>query len=314
MNYKEQSKKDIQTFLQKHENGVVVIWWATATWKTSLSVYLSEDIPMEVISADSRQIYTHMDIWTDKISKEIRASVPHHMIDIVDPRETYTAGQRKAATKQLIPEIQDRQRVPFIVGWTWLYINTIYKNFSMPEVAPDPVWRASMQAREDEHPGWLLDQLHLVDPEEATKHHPNSTRYILRALEIYEKTGTPKSILAKELPVDQPLLMLWLRRDKESTNKLINARIKEMFTHWLIYEVQWLLDAWYTLEHTAMNGIWYKEIVGYLQGEYDKDKAIELLKRNTHRYAKRQRCWFRKYIAEWKQTPKDNVVHRVFEL
>jgi len=78
----------------------------------------------------------------------------------------------------------------------------------MPEVAPDPVWRASMQAREDEHPGWLLDQLHLVDPEEATKHHPNSTRYILRALEIYEKTGTPKSILAKELPVDQPLLML----------------------------------------------------------------------------------------------------------
>jgi tRNA dimethylallyltransferase len=108
--------------------------------------------------------------------------------------------------------------------------------------------------------------------------------------------------------------MLGLRRDKESTNKLINARIKEMFAHWLIDEVQWLLDMWYTLEHTAMNGIWYKEIIGYLQGEYDKDKAIELLKRNTHRYAKRQRCWFRKYIAEGKQTPKDNVVYRVFEL
>jgi tRNA dimethylallyltransferase len=101
----------------------------------------------------------------------------------------------------------------------------------MPEVAPDLQRRETMQAREEKEAGWLRQQLQLVDPEEAAKHHPNSTRYILRALEIYEKTGIPKSVSAKEQPVKQPLLMLGLRRDKESTNKLINARIKEMFAH-----------------------------------------------------------------------------------
>lgn len=304
----------IQQFNSKNPNGVIIIRWATATWKTWLSVELAEQFPFEIISADSRQIYTKMDIWTDKISKEIREKVPHHMIDIVDPKETYTAGQWKADVEHLIPQIHTRKNIPCIVWWTGLYIDTIYKNFSMPEVAPDPIWRETMMEQEAAHPWFLLEILQKVDPNEAMKHHANSTRYLLRALEIFEKTWTPKSEIAKELPVKRPLLMIWLRRDKESTNKLINARIKEMTTSWLIEEVQWLLNAWYSNEHVAMNGIWYKEITGYLQWAYTMEKAIELLKRNSHRYAKRQRSWFRRYIAQGIQTPKENVQYMVIEL
>jgi tRNA dimethylallyltransferase len=108
--------------------------------------------------------------------------------------------------------------------------------------------------------------------------------------------------------------MVGMRREKEDTNRRINARIKQMVEEWLVDEVQWLLDQWYTLEHTAMNGIGYKEVVGYLQWSYNKDRMIELLKRNTHRYAKRQRSRFRKYIAEWIQTPKENVDYEVVYL
>jgi tRNA dimethylallyltransferase len=142
----------------------------------------------EIISADSRQIYQHMDIGTDKVSKEVRQQIPHHMIDVVTPDQTYTAGQRKAAVEQLIPEIQGRCNIPLVVGGTGLYIDMLYKNFSMPEVAPDPVRREQMMQQEEKSPGWLFTELQQVDPDEAMKHHPHSTRYILRALEIYTKT------------------------------------------------------------------------------------------------------------------------------
>ncbi len=301
----------VNTFIKQHSTGVVIIWWATATGKSSLSLELAERYPCEIISCDSRQLYTSMDIWTDKISKEIRTKIPHHMIDIIDPDSTYTAGQWKQQVTTLIDQIHSRWNIPIIVWWTWLYIDTIYKNFAMPDVAPDQERRAKKMKEEEDKPWVLHKQLLAVDPDEAYKHHPNSLRYILRALEIYEKTWKTKTELAEQKPVQWPLLMVWLWREKEDTNKRINKRIKEMFNEWLIKEVQWLLDRWYTLENTAMNGIWYKEIIWYLHGEYWLEKAEELLKRNSHRYAKKQRSWFRRYIAEGIQTPKKDVTYFV---
>ncbi len=170
-----------------------------------------------------------MDIGTDKIMLEQRKGISHHMLDIVDPGQTYTAGQWKQDVQTHISHIHTRENTPIIVGGTGLYIDTLYKNFAMPNVAPDPIRRTAMMEKETSTPGYLHEELTRVDPQEAMKHHQNSTRYILRALEIHEKTGKTKTSLAQQRPVQRPLFMLGLRRNKEDTNKRINARIKDMF-------------------------------------------------------------------------------------
>lgn len=304
----------IAQFRAENADGMVLIRWATATGKTKLSVQLSDFFDMEVISSDSRQIFRKMDIWTDKISPEIRAKIPHHQIDILDPDQTYTAGQRKEATDRITDEILARGKVPFIVGGTGLYIDTIYKNFSMPECPPDLELRAELEKKELAESWFLHRELTKIDPEEAQKLHPNSTRYLIRALEIYYKTWITKTQGYIQQPVRHPLLMLGLWRDKETTNQLINARIKEMLKSWLIEEVQSLLDQGYTPEIQSLQTIGYKEVVAYLQGEYSFEKMEELLKRNTHHLAKKQRTWFRRYIAEGVQTPKSNVHYKVWTL
>lgn len=310
----EDAKSTISSFKDQNPDGAIIIWGATATGKSKLSVELSAFFDMEVISSDSRQIFKKMDIGTDKITAEIRAKIPHHQIDIVEPDETYTAGQRKEAADQQLDAILARGKVPFIVGGTGLYIDTIYKNFSLPECPPDPLLRAELEEKEAQEPWFLYRELMQVDPEEAQKLHPNSTRYLIRALEIYKKTWITKTEGYIQQEVRHPLLMLGLWRDKESTNQLINARIKEMFQNGLIEEVEGLLQAGYQPALQSMQGIGYKEVVGYLQGEYGKEKMEELLKRNTHHLAKKQRTRFRRYIAEGIQMPKAKVSYKVWEL
>ncbi len=310
----EDAKKTINSFKENNPDWVVVIWWATATWKSRLSVELSQFFPMEVISSDSRQIFRKMDIWTDKISSEIRAKIPHHQIDIVDPDQTYTAWEWKDDSEKIIDDILVRWKFPFIVWWTWLYIDTIYRNYSMPECSPHYDLRAELEEKEKKNPGILHQELVKVDPEEAAKLHPNSIRYIIRALEIFYVTWKTKTEGYIQQPVRHPLLMLWLWRDKETTNQLINARIKEMFKMWLVDEVDALLKEWYSPSLQSMQWIWYKEVVRYLQWEYNYEKMEEYLKRDTHHLAKKQRTWFRRYMAEWIQSPKENVMYKVRDL
>jgi tRNA dimethylallyltransferase len=304
----------IDHFLQSYSDGTILIRGATATGKSKLSVLLSTYFPMEVISADSRQIFRGMDIGTDKISKEIRSTLPHHQIDIVDPDETYTAGQWKTDSERAVEDILQRKKIPFIVGGTGLYLDTIYKNFTMPESAPNYRFRKQLEKKEAQHPGFLYKELMNIDPEEAQKLHPNSTRYLIRALEIYHETGITKTENFLQQPVKHPLLMLGLWREKEETNRRINARIKEMIKGGLIEEVQGLLDQGYAADLQSMQGIGYKEVVGYLQGEYDKEKMEELLKKHTHHLAKKQRTRFRRYISEGKVLPRERVVYKVFEV
>lgn len=309
-----QARDEIARFLEQNADGNVLIRWATATGKTKLSVQLSDFFDIEVISSDSRQIFRKMDIWTDKISPEIRAKIPHHQIDIVDPDQTYTAGQWKESSDHIVDEILSRGKVPFIVGGTGLYIDTIYKNFSMPECPPDLDLRAQLEQKEAQEAWFLYRELTKIDPQEAQKLHPNSIRYLIRALEIYYKTWKTKTEGYIQQPVRHPLLMLGLWRDKETTNQLINARIKEMLKSGLIEEVQSLLDQGYLPGMQSLQTIGYKEVVAYLQGEYSYEKMEELLKRNTHHLAKKQRTWFRRYIAEGIQTPKQNVTYKVWTL
>lgn len=303
-----------QNFLERFSDWTIVIRWATATWKSKLSLLLSDFFSTEIISADSRQIFRGMDIWTDKVPLSYREKIPHYQIDIVNPDETYTAWQRKFDVENQVENILSRKKTPIIVWWTWLYIDTIYKNFQMPECPPNYDYRNQLQKKEDTEPWYVYNLLSQIDPDEASKLHPNATRYIIRALEIYHETWQTKTELFLHKKVTHPLLMIWLRREKEETNKRINTRIKEMIKGWLVDEVRWLLDQWFSPSLQSMQWIWYKEVVWYLLGEYDLEMMEESLKRNTHYLAKKQRTWFRRYIAEWIQSPRENVEYKVYHL
>jgi tRNA dimethylallyltransferase len=307
-------KHDVSAFWEQNPKWILIIRWATATGKSGLSLLLADDIKSEIISADSRQIFRYMDIGTDKVSKAYRKKIPHYQIDIVNPDETYTAGQRNQDTKQHIQEIHKNNKLPIIVGGTGLYIDTLYKNFSLPESAPNRNLRKQLEEKETKNPGYLYQELLKIDQEEAKKMHPNSIRYIIRALEIYYTTGKTKTEGFFQRPVDQPIFLLGLRRDKEETNKRINQRIKQMFKEWLLQEVEWLMHKWYTPNLQSMQGIWYKESIGYLQWTYDLEKCEELLRRNTHHLAKKQRTRFRRYIAEGKVQAKENVYYKTYYL
>lgn len=307
-------KKNCKDFIHENKNWIIIIRGTTATGKTWLSVLLSEFFPIEVISADSRQVFKYMDIGTDKVSKDIMKKLPHHQIDIVNPDEPYTAWEWKTDTENLITQIQRRWNIPFVVWWTWLYIDTIYKNFKMPEVQADFELREKLYKQEEQQPWYLHKELGKIDPQEAIKIHPKSTRYLVRALEIYYKTWNTKTHYLWEQLVKWPMLMIGLWREKEDANKRINKRIKEMMNSWLIDEVKWLLEKWYSPDLQSMQWIWYKEIVWYINWEYNLEKAQELLKRNTHNYAKRQRTWFRRYIIDSRVNPKENVIYKLYNL
>ena len=310
----QEAKKEIESFREKHPDGVVIIRWATATGKSKLSVLLSEYFDTEIISADSRQIFRYMNIWTDKVSDEILAKIPHHQINIVNPDENYTSGQRKNDVYKIIPDILARKKLPMIVGWTWLYIDTVYKNFSMPNIPPDMKLRDELFAKEEKDPGILHKELMEIDPEEARKLHPKSTRYIVRALEIFHKSGKKKTdTFISQLP-QRPLLMLWLRREKEDTNSKINARVREMLKWWLVEEVQWLLAQWYKKDLQSMQWIGYKEVVEFLEWNYDYKDMESKIKVTTHQLAKKQRSRFRRYIAEGIQSPREKVTYKVWKL
>ncbi|HCY21723.1 TPA: tRNA (adenosine(37)-N6)-dimethylallyltransferase MiaA [Patescibacteria group bacterium] len=169
---------------------------------------LAKDIKSEIISADSRQIFKYMNIGTDKVPLEIRKEIPHYQIDIIDPDQTYTAGQWKQNTQKYIEQIQTSEKLPIIVGGTGLYIDTIYKNFSLPESAPNRELRKQLEEKEAQEAGYLYKELSKIDPEEAQKMHPNSTRYLIRALEIFYTTGKTKTEGFFQQAVQQPLLLL----------------------------------------------------------------------------------------------------------
>lgn len=286
---------------------IPVIYGPTATGKTSLSLYIARKLAdqgeiVEIISADSRQLYRGMDIGTDKVDITIRDQIIHHLIDIIDPNEIYTAGQWQQAVYQLIPEIQGRGHIPMIVGGTWLYIDTIVFDLTMGLWGPDRVFRNKIEndyknALINDDPLFLWKMLDSVDPQEASKHHPSSTRFIIRALEIYHQTGTPKSQLVKKNNPRYPLQLVSLQQDIQIGNKLIDIRLEQMLERGLISEVQWLLDAWYDPNWNALKTIDYRQTVDYLTSHWaiSFDYYRTSLQVANHQLAKKQRTWFRRY-------------------
>lgn len=335
--------EQITELRQKHPDLVVIIYWPTATGKSGLSLRLADLFAtqnqwVEIISADSRQVYKDMTIGTDKISEADRERVPHYSIDLIDPDGKYTAHQRQTDTKKRISDIQSRGHIPFIVGGTGLYIDTIYKNFSLPpDVQANRERRAALDDLEQKQPWYCRALLNSFDPVTAAEFHPKNTRYIQRAIEIYEQTGIPKSVLVQENPVDHPLLMISLTRDVETANQLIHTRVEEMIERGLIAEVQWLLDRGYNPDLQAMNGIGYRQTVEWLlrHPEWSETESKDLVYNRippqgrddaifttlinsitlaSVQYAKRQRTRFRRYEKDAREHPKDSVFYMQIDM
>jgi len=304
-----------ELFCKKNPHGSIIIRWTTASGKSQLAIDLSQILPLRIISADSRQIFRWMDIGTDKVSKEIREKIPHWQIDIVNPDESYTAWQWYVDTKALMHRARSSQKIPLIVWWTWLYIDTIYKNFFMPEVEPNEELRRELKKKEDATP-WVLHRLlQDVDPESAQVIHPRSTRYIMRALEIFYATGKPKSQIAIMQWPDHPVLMIWLRRAQWDNDSRIHARVIRMLEQWLIDETKMLLSTWYTDTLQSMQGIWYRETWLYLAWKIGYDELIQSISSRTRMYAKRQRTRLRRYIDDSETLPfGDRVTYRIYTM
>jgi len=295
---------------------LLVLVGPTAVGKTALSLHLAKTLDAEIISGDSMQVYRGMDIGTAKASPEEQAIVPHHLIDIRNPDEPYSVSDFQHECEQAIRSIAARGKLPFIVGGTGLYIQSVVYGYRFSEAGQDEEYRSELQAYAEQHGAAALhERLREVDPESAERLHVNDLRRIIRALEIHHLTGRTMSEYLAEQPSESPyrtcLIGLTMRRDL--LYQRIEDRVDLMIEQGLVDEVKRLLSQGYGPGLISMQGLGYKEIVGYLQGEYSLEQAIELLKRNTRRFAKRQLSWFRHMKGiEWvDMTERENFVSNV---
>ncbi|MNB72373.1 tRNA dimethylallyltransferase [compost metagenome] len=275
---------------------LLVLLGPTAVGKTRLSLSLASALHAEIISGDSMQVYRGMDIGTAKIKPEEMEGIPHHLIDVLDPTEPYSVAEFQAEGRRLIGEISARGRLPFIVGGTGLYIESLCYGFRFSEAVADEAFRSEMDRFADEHGALALHaRLAEVDPESATRLHPNDRRRIIRALEIFRQTNTPLSQSPAAVKPESPydLCLIGLTMDRQKLYQRIEERIDEMLADGLVDEVKALMERGCSRNLVSMQGLGYKEIAAYLGGEMTYEEAVILLKRDTRRFAKRQLSWFR---------------------
>lgn len=272
----------------------------TASGKTALSLALAEHLGCEIISLDSMQIYKYMDIGTAKATAEERKRAPHHMLDFLDPTESYSAEDYRADAMRVLADIESRGRLPLFVGGTGLYMDTVIRGTQLtsPPSSDELKERLLASAVTDEEREALWQRLKEVDPESAEKTHKNNVRRVVRALEIYELTGKTKTYfdeLTKAAKPDVTVGMITLDfHNRDNLYDRVNLRVDQMMDEGLVAEVEGLYrDGILKKDTTAAQAIGYKEIISYLDGECTLDEAVELLKLSSRRYAKRQLTWFR---------------------
>lgn len=281
--------------MQQKEKLVVIIG-PTAVGKTQLSLDLAQQFNGEIISGDSMQVYRGMDIGTAKAEPAELALVPHHLIDIKNPDEEYSVALFQESATRLITEINQRERLPFIVGGTGLYIESVTHRFQFSQAAQDPELRERLQRLADaEGVEALHARLADVDPITAQRLHPNDVKRVIRALEIYESTGYKMSdfqLRAQHSPYD--LVMIGLTMERAVLYERINRRVELMIEEGLVEEVRGLLDKGYDASMVSMQGLGYKELIPYLYSEITLEKAINDIQQRTRHFAKRQLSWFRR--------------------
>lgn len=276
---------------------VIVIAGPTASGKSNLAIELAKKIDGEIISADSMQIYKDMNIGTAKVSKEEMQGIKHYMIDFVPPNKRYSVSAYKKEAENCICEILKRAKVPIICGGTGLYINSLIYGIEFAEEEIDEAYRNTLnEIAEKEGLENLYNMAVKIDPEAMKKISRNDKKRIIRVLEIYHKTGktkTDQDLESRKNEVKYDYKVFAINMNREILYDRINKRVDIMIEKGLIDEVKSIIKK-YDEFPTAMQGLGYKEVVEYLQGNITKEEMIEKIKMETRRYAKRQITWFKK--------------------
>lgn len=278
---------------------LLVLVGPTAVGKTAVSLEIAKACNAEIISGDSMQVYRRMDIGTAKLRPDEMQGIPHHLIDICEPDYPFSVSEFQTLCTNKIQEIHARGRLPFIVGGTGLYVESVCYGFQFQENGADDTFREDMRAYAREHGAEALhSRLAAVDPATAAKLHYNDERRIVRALEVFHLTGNPLSELQAQKRGDEKqspyrLCLIGLTMDRAALYRRIEQRVDEMLDAGLVNEVKSLLNEGIPRDAVSMRGLGYKEIAAYLAGESDYVTAVEILKRDTRHFAKRQLSWFR---------------------
>lgn len=277
---------------------LVILTGPTAVGKTALSVAFAKAINGEIISADSMQVYRHMDIGSAKVTKDEMEGVPHHLIDVLEPAEEFNVVLFQKMARQAAEEIESRGHIPILVGGTGFYIQALLYNIDFAENDEDRRLRRSLEEiAKEQGASALYEKLRAVDPESCEIIHANNVKRVIRAIEFYEKTGKKISAHNREQRQNiSPYRFAYfvLNDDREKIYRQIDQRVDLMMERGLVEEVRALRAMGCSRGMVSMQGLGYKEILSYLEGEISQEEAVYLIKRDTRHFAKRQLTWFKR--------------------
>ena len=275
-------------------NHLLAIIGPTATGKSRLALRLAQDFNGEIVSADSRQVYRHMDIGTAKPGRQELSLVPHHLIDIVNPDEDFSLAQYQRLAYQTIEGIQQSNKLALFVGGSGLYVWAVLEGWGIPQVPPDPEFRRNLKEKAargetDE----LYQELTKVDPVAAQRIDRRNARRLIRALEVYRYGEAPFSQLQRKEAPPFSAIVIGLTADRTELYRRIDSRVDSMMEQGLVEEVKKLVNMGYGFNLPAMSGIGYKQIGMFLRDELTLESAIQQIKYETHRFVRHQYGWFR---------------------
>ena len=278
---------------------LIILAGPTAVGKTALSIRLAKETGAEIISADSMQVYRGMDIGSAKITKEEMAGVPHYLVDVLEPEEDFNVVRFQNMAKDAAAEIWSKGKIPLVVGGTGFYIQALLYDIDFTENDGDESYRRELEKKASDEQGALelYEMLRNTDPKSAQEIHPRTIKRIIRALEFYRQTGKKISEhneiqRQKESPYNYAYFVL--NDERSRLYERIDRRVDLMMEQGLLEEVRALRERGVRKDSTAMQGLGYKELYAYLDGEYPLDEAVRIIKRDTRHFAKRQITWFKR--------------------
>jgi len=276
---------------------LLVIVGPTAVGKSEVALCVARRLGGEIVSADSMQVYRHLDIGTAKPTAQERALVTHHLLDVVEPDQEYSVALYQREAEAAIAAAWERGHLPILVGGTGLYVRAVLEGLSFAAAPPHPAVRTRLEAlAREQGPGALHALLAQVDPASAERIHPRNLKRAIRALEVYYTTGMPISqlhALDRAGPDRYNALVFGLDMPRELLYRRIDERVEEQLRRGLVAEVAWLLEHGCHERLVSMQGLGYRQLARYLRGESSLEEAVAALKRDTRRFAKRQYTWFR---------------------
>lgn len=276
-------------------NKLAAIVGPTAIGKTRIAIEAAKRLNAEIISCDSMQIYRGLDIGTAKASPEEQNGIIHHLIDVVDPDEDYSVARFQEQAKSIIQELNQKERLPLLVGGTGLYYQALVDDYTFYPLESHQIirrqWNNLIKERGLEY---AYNYLQSIDPYYAAAISPNDQKRIVRAIEVYQLTGQPFSALQTKSQHTYQLAVVGLYLEREQLYQRINLRVEQMLAGGLIKEVTLLRNKGYNLNHNSMQALGYKQVFSYLGGFLSEEEMIDEIKQETRRYAKRQLTWFRK--------------------